>query len=598
MQLQQHLSEKEEQVLQLDRDVEALQQALQERDRIWQAELVAGQSELRQVKQELEQAKAQDVQASAPFTIAEAQADSQNDPYKEVPTLKQELKQEKEGHEKAERRVIALQQQLDAKCQRLAADLAMLQDQLDEEKTMHAATQHKLSTVQQQAKHAFDNAAALQSQLADAVQLKAGLENALELSRKDLDCQSGKVADEVKKCDLIWKKEMKRLQLSYSELTVKYEQACLQAQQEGNLKEQERDRVRDAQQQLSTLRLDLDQKQADFEAAQHELQAAQATLVQLQNASAETASAGAAELERLLQQKMEECSKLAAENGRLQDESQKLRSQIHGLSLEKQRLEAGSEAHLAEVGTASADADRTKQQLNRLKKQMMQMQEDQESQLSWRVDAEVKLALEEHKKQEASVVAKLSKELTDVQSALEVAVTRSKQWEKENSEWRDASTQKDKEISNLHTALGELTYQSEAADNLRRSLNQSKAEVDSLRLELQNAQASMHEAQSSRRAAENAADMAQKSLQKLEDKARAVREENIRLKRALEESVRKITDINQNSDSMVDRRVVVKLLVTYIERRNSRDVLALMSRMLGFTEEEQKRCGHGMGQLW
>lgn len=49
--------------------------------------------------------------------------------------------------------------------------------------------------------------------------------------------------------------------------------------------------------------------------------------------------------------------------------------------------------------------------------------------------------------------------------------------------------------------------------------------------------------------------------------------------------------MNQDADAMIDRRLVVKLLVTYLERRNSREALELMAKMLHFTDEEKKRVG-------
>lgn len=48
-----------------------------------------------------------------------------------------------------------------------------------------------------------------------------------------------------------------------------------------------------------------------------------------------------------------------------------------------------SAAQVAEAAEADKERDRAKQQLSRLKQQIVQMQEDQEAQLSWRVDAEV-----------------------------------------------------------------------------------------------------------------------------------------------------------------------------------------------------------------
>ncbi len=55
------------------------------------------------------------------------------------------------------------------------------------------------------------------------------------------------------------------------------------------------------------------------------------------------------------------------------------------------------------------------------------------------------------------------------------------------------------------------------------------------------------------------------------------------LRRALAESMKRINLLNSDTNAMVDRRIVVKLLVTFFERGHSQEVLALMSRMLGFS---------------
>ena len=41
--------------------------------------------------------------------------------------------------------------------------------------------------------------------------------------------------------------------------------------------------------------------------------------------------------------------------------------------------------------------------------------------------------------------------------------------------------------------------------------------------------------------------------------------------------------MNSDSNAMVDRRIVVKLLVTYFEKKQSPEVLGLMARMLGLS---------------
>ena len=55
------------------------------------------------------------------------------------------------------------------------------------------------------------------------------------------------------------------------------------------------------------------------------------------------------------------------------------------------------------------------------------------------------------------------------------------------------------------------------------------------------------------------------------------------LRRAVGESMRKMSALTSDSSAMVDRRIVAKLLVTFFERGQSADVLALMARMLGLS---------------
>lgn len=56
------------------------------------------------------------------------------------------------------------------------------------------------------------------------------------------------------------------------------------------------------------------------------------------------------------------------------------------------------------------------------------------------------------------------------------------------------------------------------------------------------------------------------------------------LRKALEDTIHRM-----NNDDMVDRRLVVKLLVTYIEGKNKEEVLDLMVKILQFNEEEKRR---------
>ena len=55
------------------------------------------------------------------------------------------------------------------------------------------------------------------------------------------------------------------------------------------------------------------------------------------------------------------------------------------------------------------------------------------------------------------------------------------------------------------------------------------------------------------------------------------------LRRACAEGAKRLNLLASDSGAQVDRRIVVKLLITFFERGQSLDILNLMARMLGFT---------------
>ncbi len=63
-----------------------------------------------------------------------------------------------------------------------------------------------------------------------------------------------------------------------------------------------------------------------------------------------------------------------------------------------------------------------------------------------------------------------------------------------------------------------------------------------------------------------------------------VQDEAAMLRRALSQSMHQLKLANSDAGAMVDRRIVTKLLLTWMERgRNDQSVLNLMASMLGFT---------------
>ena len=65
--------------------------------------------------------------------------------------------------------------------------------------------------------------------------------------------------------------------------------------------------------------------------------------------------------------------------------------------------------------------------------------------------------------------------------------------------------------------------------------------------------------------------------------ASLAQDEAAMLRRALNESMRRVESLSDEGLVQVDRRIVVKLLVTFFEKGQSQEVLSLMARILAFT---------------
>jgi uncharacterized protein len=66
--------------------------------------------------------------------------------------------------------------------------------------------------------------------------------------------------------------------------------------------------------------------------------------------------------------------------------------------------------------------------------------------------------------------------------------------------------------------------------------------------------------------------MAELKKQEWEQNSRKLEEDVPRLRQALEQSITRLNRMSSDSDFYVDRRIVIKLLVTYFQRQHSREV--------------------------
>ncbi|XP_052480221.1 golgin candidate 3 isoform X1 [Gossypium raimondii] len=158
---------------------------------------------------------------------------------------------------------------------------------------------------------------------------------------------------------------------------------------------------------------------------------------------------------------------------------------------------------------------------------------------------------------------------------------------------------KDVELLNLQTALGQYHAELEAKEHLERDL--ALAREESARLTGLLKDADEHAEFSKREKEEILTKLSQTERMLAEGKTRVnkLEEDNGKLRRALEQSMTRLNRMSMDSDYLVDSRIVIKLLVTYFQRNHSKEVLDLMVRMLGFSDEDKQRIGvaqHGPGK--
>ncbi|WRX10538.1 hypothetical protein QQP08_003025 [Theobroma cacao] len=159
---------------------------------------------------------------------------------------------------------------------------------------------------------------------------------------------------------------------------------------------------------------------------------------------------------------------------------------------------------------------------------------------------------------------------------------------------------KNVELLNLQTALGQYYAEIEAKEHLERDLALAREESAKLSGLLKGPGRDDHEVDADERAEllkrekeEILVKLSQTERMLAEGKARVnkLEEDNGKLRRALEQSMTRLNRMSMDSDYLVDRRIVIKLLVTYFQRNHSKEVLDLMVRMLGFSDEDKQRIG-------
>ncbi|XP_024534611.1 golgin candidate 4-like [Selaginella moellendorffii] len=150
---------------------------------------------------------------------------------------------------------------------------------------------------------------------------------------------------------------------------------------------------------------------------------------------------------------------------------------------------------------------------------------------------------------------------------------------------------RNKEIANLQVALGQYYAETDAKERLQRELNTAKEDLRKFSDSLEAAKRMVEVVEAQKKEAVEKLHIEERKGLENQQKTQKMQEDMIRLRRALEESMIRLNRMSSDSDYSVDRRIVIKLLVTYFERGHNREVLDLMARMLGFSDDDKRRVG-------
>jgi chromosome segregation ATPase len=150
---------------------------------------------------------------------------------------------------------------------------------------------------------------------------------------------------------------------------------------------------------------------------------------------------------------------------------------------------------------------------------------------------------------------------------------------------------KNVELLNLQTALGQYYAEIEAKEHFERELAMAKDELMKLSARLKDSDERLESSNKEKEDVTSKLLHAEKVAAEWKNRVTKVEEDNAKVRRVLEQSMTRLNRMSMESDYLVDRRIVIKLLVTYFQKNHNKEVLDLMVRMLGFSEEDKERIG-------
>ncbi|EPS71067.1 hypothetical protein M569_03692, partial [Genlisea aurea] len=254
-----------------------------------------------------------------------------------------------------------------------------------------------------------------------------------------------------------------------------------------------------------------------------------------------------------------------------------------------------------DVQESSQERDKALKELKRLKKHLL----EKESEESEKMDEDTKIIeeLRSINERQRTQVVHLEHALSDAHRIqAEMKASHNDELSKAKNTVEDLNKRlssslgtlhaKNTEIHNLQTALGQYYAEIEAKERLVEELSVKRDELARVSNQLQEALRYLETSKKEKEEMLSRQSQLDSMLGDGKKRIKKLEEDNEKLRRALEQSMTRLNRMSVDSDFLVDRRIVIKLLVTYLQRNHSKEVvLDLMVRMLGFSVEDKQRIG-------
>ncbi|KAG2725407.1 hypothetical protein I3760_01G064400 [Carya illinoinensis] len=255
----------------------------------------------------------------------------------------------------------------------------------------------------------------------------------------------------------------------------------------------------------------------------------------------------------------------------------------------KEQMEQSLEKLDKDLKETRQERDKALQQLARLKQHLL----EKESEESEKMDEDSKIIeqLRENNEYQKAQILHLEKALKQATASQEEIKTINNHEIQKSKEIIDDLNKKlanrlatidakNVELLNLQTALGQYYAEIEAKEHLEGDLAWAREESAKLSKLLKDADQRAEVLKGEKDEILATISQSERTLAEWKSRVNKLEEDNAKLRRALEQSMTRLNRMSIDSDFLVDRRIVIKLLVTYFQRNHSKEVCIFHNTIL------------------